>query len=568
MKRKFKLAFLFLMSLIFVFVSACGNSSESPEDIISQAPSGESRSEEIQYSAPFKDGKYDPPITVTTVGAISPSMKFKNGETMEDNVHTRWALERFGIQLKYLWTSSTQNNAFNTRIRLALSANEPMPDILAIDDIQLANDLIDSGKFMEVGKLWEKHASEMYKKAVNEDPTMWYPFMRKDGAYGIPIPEYSWNNDTILFIRQDWMDKLGLEAPETLEDLEKMMDAFVNGDPDGNGVKDTYGLAVSMRDSLKPVQATPSWVFGAFGTIPEQWNEAQDGTLEYGSIHPGTKQALAKLNEWVQKGYIHREAGLHDEAKATELFTSGKAGIIAGPYWMDRTPLKDVQKNVPGATFKGYSIPKGPDGKAGRQGTLNFRGAVLINKDAKHPEAFFVYQNYLFDNFAMHKEGSEFEHGGFAEGYDYVLIDGKTSYNDADIPGGRVIPQKYTITFEGARIPSSMMESMAWLAEGNEPRNNFDLRWKNFSDELRLQVAGVNYKNRDISMPEKYIGPPTKTMKSRGEYLKTMERETFTKIIYGELPIDEFDKFVQDWKSSGGDDITKEVNEWHAALKK
>lgn len=548
-----------------VFVSACSSGGSSVPSPPASEGSGNQEETSSEYSAPFADGKYDPPITLSTVAGITPSTTFKNGETMENNVHTQWALDTLGIQLDYLWTSTTQNNAFSTRMRLALSANEQMPDVLAIEDIQLANDLIDTGKFMEVGEMWEKYASDTYKQAVNEDPSMWYPFMRPDGAYGIPIPEFAMNNDTVLFIRQDWLDKLGLDAPETLEELEMVMDAFVNEDPDGNGLDDTYGLAVSLRDSLKPTQATASWVFGAFGTIPEQWNEAEDGSLEYGSINPGAKQALEVLNRWVDKGYIHREAGLHDQSKAAELFTSGRAGIIAGPYWMDRTPLKNVMANVEGATFKAYPVPAGPDGTTGRQSTLNFRGAVLINKDAPHPEAFFVYQNYLFDNFAM-MTGEEFQYQ-FAEGYDYVLIDGEPSYNADDIPGGRVIPQKYTITFEGARIPSSAMESLGWLAEGNEPRNNFERKDLLFSDEMRLQAASVNLNSQDYSMREMFTGTPTKTMRSRGEYLETQELETFIKIIYGELPVDEFDRFVENWKSSGGNDITAEVNEWYDAVR-
>ncbi|WP_020621195.1 extracellular solute-binding protein [Paenibacillus daejeonensis] len=559
---------LLSMSMVLAFGAACSNSGPADPAPVPGSTNNEQEVGEggISYSAPFADGKYDPPIDMTTVAAVSPSMTFKNGETMENNVHTEWALERFGINLNYLWTSTTQNTAFNTRMRLALSANEKMPDVLAIDDVQLANDLIDSGKFMEVGEMWERYASDAYKQAVNEDPTMWYPFMREDGAYGIPIPEYSWNNDTVLFIRQDWLDNLGLEAPETLDELEAVMDAFVTQDPDGNGQADTYGLALGMRDSLKPAQATASWVFGAYGTIPQQWNLAEDGSLAYGSIQPGAKDALQKLNEWVSKGYIHREAGLHDETKAAELFTSGRAGIIAGPYWMDRTPLKDLMVNVEGASFQAYPVPTGPDGQAGRQGTLNFRGAVLINKDAPHPEAFFVYQNYLFDNFATLQEGSEFEYQ-FAEGYDYVLVDGEASYDTNDIPGGRVIPQKYTITYEGARIPSSAMEALGWLAEGNEPRNNLERYHSRFSDETRLQVANVNLNSREASMPERFTGAPTRTMKSRGEYLNTQELETFIKIIYGELPIDEFDRFVETWKSSAGDTITEEVNEWYNAVK-
>lgn len=522
----------------------------------------------IKYTAPFKDGRYDPPITLTTINQISASTTFKNGETMENNVHTKWAKERLGINLKYNWTAPAANKAFETRLRLALSANEDMPDVVAIaGNTALANDLIDSGKFMEVGKMWEQYASPLYKKAVNEDPSMWYPFMRKDGAYGIPIPEYSMNDDTVFYIREDWLEKLNIKAPTTIDEMEKVMDAFVNQDPDGNGKKDTYGMAAAFRDSLVSTQATAGWLFGAYGTMAEIWNEKPDGTLAYGSVQPGVKPALGKLRDWVDKGYIHKEAALMDETKAAALFTSGRAGIIAGPHWMTLFPLADLMKNVPGAKFKAYTLPKGPDGKQGRKGNLNFSGSVLINKNAKNPEAFFVYQNYLFENFAFPGKDSEFKYQ-FAEGYDYAIVDGKPTADTTKIPGGRVIPQKYTIAFEGARIPSTQMEAYANLAKGNGPTNQFEVRSSLIADAPRLQAATINLALKDISYREKYTAPPTKTMKSRWDNLKQQEKDTFAKIIYGEVPLDEFDNFVKTWESSGGNTITGEVNEWYQSVKK
>ncbi len=553
-----------LVAFTTLFVTACGGGSTGSSGSGDAGSAGKNK-EIDKYAEQIAKGKYETPITLSTVGRITPSTTFKNGETMENNVHTKWAKERLGIDLKYLWSASTQNKAFETRIRLALSANEPMPDVIAVDNVKLANDLIDSGQFMEVKSLWDKYASPTYKKAVNEDPTMWYPFMRKDGAYAIPIPDYAWNNDTVLWIRQDWMEKLKLPEPKTLADLEKIMDAFTNQDPDGNGKNDTYGITLALKDSFRSTQNTASFIFGAYGTIPEQWNEV-DGKLAYGSIHPGSKQALQKMSEWVKKGYIPKEAGLYDENKAAELFVAGRAGIVPGPYWMDRTPLRNVQKNVPTATLKAYPIPKGPDGKAGRLGTSTFSGAVLINKNAKNPEAFFVYQNHLFENFAL-LQSDEFKYQ-FAEGYDYVLKDGKASYNAADIPGGRVIPQKYTIAFEGARVPSSAMESFGHLARGGQPRNNFEVKDSLFGDPLRYQGILVNVDSKQYSMPDKFISIPTKTMVTRWENLMTNESQTFTKIVYGDLPIDEFDNFVKRWKSSGGDEITKEVNEWYDSVRK
>jgi putative aldouronate transport system substrate-binding protein len=64
-----------------------------------------------------------------------------------------------------------------------------------------------------------------------------------------------------------------------------------------------------------------------------------------------------------------------------------------------------------------------------------------------------------------------------------------------------------------------------------------------------------------------YAGPPTETMKTRGEFLQKMELEMFVRIITGDAPLDDFDKFVEDWKSLGGSEITKEVNAWYQSVK-
>ncbi|GIQ63131.1 hypothetical protein PACILC2_16990 [Paenibacillus cisolokensis] len=52
-------------------------------------------------------------------------------------------------------------------------------------------------------------------------------------------------------------------------------------------------------------------------------------------------------------------------------------------------------------------------------------------------------------------------------------------------------------------------------------------------------------------------------MQSKWNLLRQSEFETFNKIIYGKLPVDEFDNFVAKWKANGGDQVTEEVNEWY-----
>ena len=56
----------------------------------------------------------------------------------------------------------------------------------------------------------------------------------------------------VLYIRQDWLDKLNLEFDPshfTLDDFLTICDAFTNMDPDGNGQNDTFALALN-EDSV------------------------------------------------------------------------------------------------------------------------------------------------------------------------------------------------------------------------------------------------------------------------------------------------------------------------------
>ena len=64
----------------------------------------------------------------------------------------------------------------------------------------------------------------------------------------------------LMYVRKDWLDRLGLEPPETLEEYYEVIRAFTLDDPDGNGVQDTIGLTLTSK------LGRSSPFFGAFGT--------------------------------------------------------------------------------------------------------------------------------------------------------------------------------------------------------------------------------------------------------------------------------------------------------------
>lgn len=521
------------------------------------------------YSAKFEDGKYVEPVTISTVFPVSNNVKFKNGENLENNVHTKWAKETLGIDINYLWTVNEQNNSFSTKIRLMLTSGQEMPDIIALrGDTKLINDLIDSGQFSDAGALFDKYASDSYKAAMAEDTTVWDGYIRDGVRMAIPILENAFNNDPVMYIREDWLNNMNLKAPKTLEELEIVLEAFTNGDPDGNNKKDTIGLSLGFKNNLNTWMSDTSWLFGMFGAMPNQWNVGSEGRLEYGSIQQEMKPALQKLQEWMAKGYISEEAGLYDEIKATELFTAGTAGIIVGPYWMTGWPISNLKKNVPNSDYNPYPLPAGPDGKIGHHGTSINGGAVLINKNMKNKDAFFVYQNYLYEYWANQDGEGPFSFG-FARGYDYDLgINGQVlGEQEAElIPGGWVDVIRYTLTYNGAIVPFLRINGLAKLANGEEPSTQYE-KTLVYTLPKQLHAAKIVFDQQDSVIMNMFTGSPTPTQISKGDILNKLEKEVINRIIYGKASIDEFDSFVGNYNSSGGEQITKEVNEWYDTIK-
>ena len=104
--------------------------------------------------------------------------------------------------------------------------------------------------------------AEKYRDILTDDPLNLYSV---DGeVYAIPDAKVDLGRFCLMAYRQDWLDHLGLQAPETLDEFTEVMKAFTFNDPDGNGVDDTYGYI--------GITGNADWafspIFAAFGTYP------------------------------------------------------------------------------------------------------------------------------------------------------------------------------------------------------------------------------------------------------------------------------------------------------------
>lgn len=149
-----------------------------------------------------------------------------------------------------------------------------------------------------------------------------------DGSYYLiprlnyPSTDY-WRYDRGVIIRKDWLANLGLEVPKTFEEYKTVLKAFVDGDPDGNGVADTIGIThknIAMLDVFY-LGTTPQLLNGA-------WVE-EDGTWVPPFYASTTKDGIAQLRELYVEGLLDQDFAIMKNGDGQEKFAQGKTGVIA-----------------------------------------------------------------------------------------------------------------------------------------------------------------------------------------------------------------------------------------------
>ncbi|WP_052429462.1 hypothetical protein [Paenibacillus borealis] len=513
----------------------------------------------------LKDGKYDPPITITISKQQDENAgKYINGESLNNNVMTQWGEENLGIKIETTLLGGDWSQ-YNTKLRLGLTGTEQLPDVMPVYDTALLNDMIQSGRVKEITEDIKKYMPDRLKEIYKQFPTTFTPVVQDGKVYGMAISP-NLTEGEVMLIRQDWLDKLNLKAPTNIDEFEKVIAAFTNDDPDGNGKKDTYGFDFSGKDGYNTGWVSDAvMIFSAYTGkhLPGKWLE-EDGKLTYGSVADGNKEALAKLRDWYSKGYLNKELATKAAWDALADFTEGKAGIIIGRPWLYGS-IKDVEKNVKGAKVNAYPTINAINGDKTYQSAQLNDGVFMFNKDFNNMEAFFLYYDKLYD---VAFGTGDFKYG-YAQGYDYDIVNDQVTFDSKkfnnpidEVQGvGKMLFTKNTPSVDGTG------KSFYDLANGSKADNGVLMR-SDAADQTTKDGYVISYENRDVLLPDAFNGAPTKTMQTSWAQLQTTEIEMFTKIIYSNEPLEAYDDFVKKWYEKGGTQITDEVNDWYVNASK
>ena len=511
-------------------------------------------------------GKYEETLDVHFVRATDDTIETYAlgnlpGQTLEDNFWLDTYRDELGINVVYDWIVKGDDE-YSQKINITIATGE-LPDIMSM--VQLAEaDLI-----ADISDVYEAYAADFTKETLTQEGDDPFLAASIDGKmYGLPVTGGSVDSVDLMWIRQDWLDKFDLEIPQTMDELLTVIDKFTNEDPDGDGENNTYGIGVAGSPNVfGGGYGGLKGFFNAYGAYPTIWVE-KDGQLVYGATQPECKEALATLADLYQKGMIDPEFGVMDSGKAGEAGASGKCGLTFGQQWLSLVQFQTNYNLDNDAVWSACPIPTAGDEKASAQADLGTTRWLVVRKDFEHPEALIKMANLFIEKcWGETGDNSVYYAPPVAEGV-WKLSPVQCSMPLKNIYAYRDIQEAMAndTTDQLTGEAKSIWDKLERYYSGSEYGKSV-WGWERIYGPAPSSYASIDEMQSDGRiLINRFVGAPTETMTEKMSTLEKMRDEMFNKIIIGEASVDEFDKFVEDFNSLGGEQITNEVNEWYASV--
>ncbi|WJH36706.1 extracellular solute-binding protein [Paenibacillus sp. CC-CFT747] len=402
------------------------------------------------------------------------------------------------------------------KLNILLGSNEPL-DIfsgtMATHQLKGAarplNDLLDKYG-PNVKKLWPADWKASWDALTTQDGKIW----------AIPaVPPVAGN--TVL-VREDWLKKLNLPMPKTIDEMENVLKELKDKDPAGNGqtiplLTDLPGLYGSLAAGYMNV-GYGNWV-------------DKDGKVKPPQLNPGFKDFLAKMADWYKKGYLYKEAFSTDRTRQIELVKQNRVAV--GALWNTTITANEylLRQNIPEAKYTVAADLQGPLGNVTTIGGVG-TGGIMINKNAQNAEAAMKYINWVqsdLENYLTVFFGIQGKHWKYVNKEKHIIEAINTDYMGELVPG---LSFAYTVQFQK-----------------NDPSfgPQFDYIQNYITNRKRVKPAGTAEVDYRFDAKTLQQNIPTS-----GDISRMMDQEII-KFITGARPLSDYDKFVEELNKAGLD---------------
>lgn len=435
------------------------------------------------------------------------------------------AQEYTNVSLKSKTSASASDSL---QVYNILIASGELPDIVGyVDPTKFMSDAL-AGAFIPMEGLIEKNAPHI-KAYLEKYPEAKKAITAPDGhIYGIANFNDQENKTGMgWFIRKDWLDKLGLQMPDTVDEYYNALKAFRDKDMNGNGKADEmpfFSRGKSPNFLLQLWNATDTFL-------------VEDNKVKYGPVESTYKTAMENIAKWYAEKIIDNEIFSRDNTVREIVLGQNQGGSTFD--WIASTSVfnENLKDTINGFQFAVMAPPTTANGKK----YISFIRSVTsttgwaISQSNKHPDETMKYFDFWFT-----PEGERLQNYGI-EGTDYTMVDGKPKFTDAILHGGK--PVIDALQAEGA------------VCQGIGYPMTFDYEYQSMDP--------IGKTGADLYKQKNYINDsalPTLNLKEdeQKEYNKIMSNittyvtETSMQWIMGAADVDSgFNTFVDNLKNMG-----------------
>ena len=502
---------------------------------------------------------YDEPVEVTIVNYYNTNLETNMatwtdwwGETLENNRYVAAAEKALNIKIKYLWLKNDADKGYEKQLRLAITAGE-IPDMFIVTNQNDLVQLAESGLIMPVDDVVDKYFTTWDKEIQSSDGGKLYEMAMYDGqCYGIPCNISDTDTFSYIWLRKDWMDKLNLEAPKTMDDLRNIMLAFKEAKLGGS--ENTYGMVID-----KDLYYSTRGLFAGYGAYPEFLVEDESGNLVWGGTQENVKKALTYLNGLYNDGLLDKEFITQSNTDAKALMFNSQAGILYAGHWLAHD-LQKLHDNDPESEWICVALPSETGAPVEQYLTPVKRGWIVINESYEHPEV--AAKIRALCTFAAQ--------GGICDGTWWFSNDQAQALEPF---------QASVSSWDNYNTYLNLLECYDKGGDTSVLRAKAITYWNNLTSGSSIWAWEHMFGNgettpmvvlRDAIENERihydgFLGAQNEFMQDRWSVIKDEQLTAFTKIIIGEVGVEEgFADWLKTFDSMGGTQITRDVNEWYA----
>jgi len=462
-----------------------------------------------------------------------------------DNAWTDWIKEKVKADLNIDVTFIPVGRWSEPTDIVNLMASTSAPDLCYTYAGDMVANFREQGGILDLSPFIDQYLPDL-KKLLGEDPA----FPGKDFIYRNADPQtgriYSIPSFRValaqrnIFIRKDWLDKLGLPLPTNITEFYNALVAFRDRDPGnvgrnrvvpfGQNSDARWGLANLIHNSINPnLSDRDRWI----NSVHERY-----------VMMPGYKEGVRLMNQWYNERLIYQDFPLM--TTADDFNNQMKSGVVGAicqnwdlPYRTDYKINEELAINVPGAEFVPIDIVQNKDmmDKVGLQ--------IFIPSFSKNHIAALQYLNWLAkpENYHFLQVGQEGVNHQLQNGVPNIIT------RPAGDPWFQNSSQNidYTMPMNGVEMGSPELNARVLaLSYGNTPA---DVIVNAYMISTRGARAAAVYQ-------------ATTTVNQYAQTLQDKADQLLAQAIRG--PTRDFDRVwdagIQDWLASGGQEVLNERN--------